>query len=249
MRLSLKIAKRDFLGLFGSSFYWVLVGLSSLLLSAAFIRTVLSFIAQQTQVGGGNIHLAVVVSHISWVNMILLFVIPSITMRLIAEEKKQRSFDLLLTLPIKSHEIAIGKTLAAFFSASIIIFISMLYLLMLSFMTEVNFGPLFSSYVGLFLLTLIYSAVGVFCSSITTSTILSAILAITFNISLFILNGVGQSIEGKVLSSVVTHLEIVGHFSHFLKGVLSVPSLVLLLSISVFFIYLTHKSIETVRWK
>lgn len=249
MSKALVIAKRDFVSLVTSPMYWSILGFCSLIWSGSFIRIMYAFIQQQAMQGGNNLHMTVILSHISWVNVILLFCIPILTMRLFAEEKAQHTFDLLLTSPVNSTQITIAKVLSGYLIVVLMIAISFLYPISIMFMADVEIWPLLVGYLGLSLMSLVYVCVGAFSSSLTSSVLLSAVIAIVLNLGIFIVSGLGESFSGTGFSKVLLHLDLNSHFWQFMKGVISIKSLVLLLSVSLFFIFLTQRVVESTRWR
>jgi ABC-2 type transport system permease protein len=129
MRGILTIACKDFKNLLKSPMFYVIAGLCTLLWSFSFMRALLDFAEQSRSMmqpgaeSGLNIQRGVFLSHISQINLLFIFVVPAFTMRLLAEEKKARTYDLLLTSPVSATQIVLGKFLAGLGSAGVLIFI------------------------------------------------------------------------------------------------------------------------------
>ena len=132
IRQTMSIAKKDFVQIVSSPMFFVILGVSCFFWSFVYVRALITFASQSmnmpvqmAQEGGGmNIHYHVFFSLLAQVNLILLFVVPALTMRLFAEEKKLKTFDLLLSAPLTSTQIVIGKFLAAYQCSFIIILVS-----------------------------------------------------------------------------------------------------------------------------
>ena len=249
------ITKKDFKSLLWSPLFFVWAGISFVFLSYIFPRDLFRFAmsyAMPAFGGGGsqerNIHFDVFVAHISYMNLILLLSIPVLGMKLLAEEKQNRTFDLLMTSPLSSLQMVLGKYLALLSLVSVFLFFSLLYPLSTAFFTEIPLGPLFSSYLGLFLLVGLYSAIALFASSLSDSLFLSAFIGMILNIglwSVFQQGGAGASLSASVMS----YLSLSSHLTSFIKGSISISSVLFFLIGVVFFLFLVFKSVEFIRWR
>jgi ABC-2 type transport system permease protein len=196
-----------------------------------------------------NLHYMVFVPHISYVNLIFIFAIPALTMRLVAEEKKLRTYDLLLTAPISATEIALGKFLAGFGTAMALVAVAFLYPLITAFFADFPWGPLLTSFLGLAFVAGAYVAVGLFASSLTESIMLSVVMALIFNLILwFISQGVSFS-DNPTFTAIMEHLSVGQHFLAFLKGSFEVSAIVFFLSCATLFVFLSQRVIESSRWR
>ena len=251
----LTIAWKDFSTVGLSPLFFLCLGLSCIFLSYVFPRELFqfasSYLMPQMLQGGQekNIHFHVFVSHISYVNLLFLFCIPAFCMKMLAEEKKNRTFDLLMTTPISSWQICLGKYLALAGLLLCFVLITLLYPLMTAFWTEIPVGPLVSSYIGLFLLALLYAAVGLFASSLTSSLVLSVIMGIILNIALWFLSSGVDFSDQPIFVSFMEYLSLNEHLTNFIKGSLVVSSFVFFLSFISFFLFLVYKVIEFSRWR
>ena len=249
------VAIKDFKSIALSPLFFGWVGISFVFLSYNFPRDLFRFAmtyAMPTfgQAGnpGQNIHLSVFAAHISYINLILLFTVPILGMKLLAEEKRNRTFDLLMTSPLSSLQMILGKYFALIMSLALFLLFSLIYPLSTGFFVEIPLGPLFSSYIGLFLLASLYSAVSLFASSLSQSLFLSAFIGMILNIGLwFISSQQGQS--SGFWSSFMDYMSLSTHLTNFIKGSLVISSLVFFLSLIVFFLFLVFKSVEFTRWR
>lgn len=254
MRAVLTIAKKDLRNLLVSPMFYIIAGLCSLIWSYSYLRNFLTF-AERSRVymqpgmdAGMSLQGQVFLMHISYANLLFVFLIPALTMRLLAEEKRMRTFDLLLTSPITATEIALGKFLAGWGAAMALVGLSFLYPMISRVVTEFPMAPLLSAYLGLSLVAGAYVAVGLFASSLTESIMLSVIMGLIFNLCLwFISQGVSES--GGMLASVLEYLALGQHFSGFVTGAVKSSSLVFMLSLVGLFVFLTQRVIESARWR
>lgn len=254
MRAILTIAKKDLRNLLFNPLFYIIAGLCSLIWSYSYLRNFLTF-AERSRIymqpgmdAGMSLQGQVFLMHISYANLLFVFLIPALTMRLLAEEKRMRTFDLLLTSPITATEIAIGKFLAGWGAAMVLVGLSFLYPLISRVVAEFPMAPLLCAYLGLSLVTGAYVAVGLFASSLTESIMLSVIMGLIFNLCLwFVSQGVSES--GGVLSSIVEYMALGQHFSNFITGAIKTSSLVFMLSLVGLFVFLTQRVIESARWR
>ena len=253
MRAILTLAGKDLRNLLTSPLFYVIAGLCSMLWSSIFIRAFFTFagrsqaFAQSGMEGGANIHQQVFLPHINIINLLFVFVVPALTMRLLAEEKRLRTYDLLLTSPISATDIAVGKFLAGWGAVALLAGISFLYPLSTGLVASFPMGPLISSYVGVLLVSGAYVAVGLFASSLTESILLSVILGLVFNLLLwFIAQAAG---EGSSYASFFEYLSIGHHYVTLVLGAYKLNSLVFLLSLIGLFVFLTQRVVESSRWR
>jgi ABC-2 type transport system permease protein len=248
------IAWRDFKTLVTSPMYMLIAGVCSVVWSYIFIRAAIEFsnmsqMAKSQGQEGMNIFYNLFFPHISVIHLILIFAVPVLTMRLLSEEKKLRTFDLLLTAPITSADIAVGKFLAGFGAAAILAGISFLYPLMISTIAEFNWLPLFAAYIGLLLVLGLYVAVGLFTSALTESAMLAVILAMVFNIAFWFVGQNADAVESTTMFSLLNHMSLSQNFAAFLKGTLKFGSGVFFVSLIAFFVFLAERVIESARWR
>jgi ABC-2 type transport system permease protein len=257
MRNILTITGKEFRGYFNGPTIYIVAGLFSTFLSFTFFMLLRHFSQKSTffmmqtqgQGEGLNLHNEVMVGLISNINLILLILIPFLTVRLFAEEKKMRTFDLLLTSPITSAQIVIGKYLAGLFAVWLLISLSFIYPVGVSFFAEIQWGPLVSAYIGLFLIAAMYVAIGIFASSLTESVILAGFIAIILSLGLWFIAWSSIVVENPIWTSVLEHLSVSHHFGEFVKGSLQLVGLVFTLSIVAVYCFLTERVVESARWR
>ncbi len=256
MRATTTIAWKDFRILVFSPMFYLIAGFCCILWSYSYMRNIIQF-AAQSMMGGGmmggggnmNIQYTVFMAHISQINLISIFAIPALTMRLLAEEKKLRTYDLLLTAPITATDIAVGKFIAAFGAAFVLTFISFLYPLGTGLFATFAWGPLLTAYLGLLLVLALYSAVGLFASSLTESVVLSVVLGVILNLVLWFLSQGADLSDMPWLTSVMEHLSIGQQFMTFIKGSIKISAVTFLVSFIVMFVFLTQRVVESARWR
>jgi len=248
------ITRKDFKSLFFSPLFFVWAGISFVFLSYIFPRDLFRFAmsyAMPAFGGGGqerNIHFDVFVAHISYMNLILLLSIPVLGMKLLAEEKQNHTFDLLMTSPLSSLQMILGKYFSLILLVSIFLLFSLLYPLSTLFFVELPLGPLFSSYLGLFFIVALYSALALFASSLSRSLFLSAFIGTILNVGVWFISQQGEP-GSSLFKNVMSYLSLSSHLTLFIKGSISTSSVLFFLTVIVFFLFLVFKSVEFIRWR
>lgn len=181
-------------------------------------------------------------------NIVMLLMMPLLTMRLLAEEKKNGTFELLMTYPIRDIETVLGKFAACFLVFAIMLGLTLVYPFFLSFFGTVELGPLVSNYLGLILMGSAFIAFGMFTSSLTSNQIVAAVLSFGA-LLLFWLIGYSSDAAGPVLGGILRHLSLLNHFENFSKGVIDSRDVIYYLNFTVFCLFLTLRSLESNKWR
>jgi len=179
-------------------------------------------------------------------SIVLLLLIPMITMRLYAEEKRSGTIELLLTSPITDLQIILGKFLGAFLLFGTMIVITFGYIGTLFIYGNPFARPLMAQALGLFLFGGSLLALGMWISTFTKNQIVAAVVSFAAFLLLFVLNWVTAYSNGAV-SRVLSYLSLTTHFSAFAKGVIDLKDLVYYLSVIVLGIFLTARSVEALK--
>lgn len=194
----------------------------------------------------GYASLSIFFSIAPWV---LLFLIPTITMRSISEEYKLGTFELLRTLPLKPNHIIIGKYLGALGIIIVAILPTIIYVFSLQYLSTIggiDFGQTAGSYIGLFLLSALYTAIGICISSYTNNTII-AFLATAFICFLFYSGFEAFSKLVVFTSSIGYYIEMLGiafHYRSISRGVIELRDIVYFITTSFFFLLLAQRKLN-----
>jgi ABC-2 type transport system permease protein len=182
------------------------------------------------------------------ISVILLLLMPLVTMRLFAEERRSGTIELLLTYPVRDGAVLIGKYLAALAVYGVMLAATLVYPALVLYFARVEWGVLLTGYLGLLLMGATFLAVGVFASSLTENQIVASIT--TFG-ALLIFWVIGWSADyvGGVVGRVLTHVSLLEHFDSFAKGVLDTKDVVYYLDFTIIGLFLTLRSLEARRWK
>jgi ABC-2 type transport system permease protein len=176
-----------------------------------------------------------------------LALIPAITMRLLAEERKSGTIELLTTKPVQDAEIVLGKFLAAWTLVGIALAPTLIYYITIAFLGNIDNGPVIGGYVGLILMAGVYVSVGLFASSITENQIVAFIIALLLVATLFILDKILIFVPGW-MTSMVEYLGVDFHFSSIARGVIDTRNIVYFVSVAGFALYLSVLSLERRKW-
>jgi ABC-2 type transport system permease protein len=181
--------------------------------------------------------------------IVLLLVLPLLTMRLFAEERKLRTFELLMTSPIGINEIVFGKFLGAY-----VIFLGLLGLtglvpLVLSMYSSFDWNPILTGYLGLALLGALFVAAGVLASALTENQIVAAFLSFGLLLLVWLLGGLGAILGDTPLGNMFSYLSFFEHFDRLVRGLIDTKDLVYFLCSLVLLLFLAHRVVESQRWK
>ncbi len=182
------------------------------------------------------------------INIILLFLVPILTMRLFSEEKKSKTDELLYTSPVSISQIILGKYFASVFVLLVMLFLNSLLSVFVFAFGNPEVLPLLNGYLGLFLIGAAFMALGLFFSSLTENQIVAASLGFGFFLLFFVLNWASQ-FTGGIWRSVLNYLSFFQHFDDMTRGILDTTDIVYYLSLIFFGLFLTHSVIQSRRWR
>ena len=266
MRKALAIARKELSIYFTTPWAYVVLTAMSLLASFFFVGMLQAFkkVQSDARIYGWNalppdwsvyrnLTDGVVVQLWAVVLVIVLFVAPFLSMGLLAREKRHRTFELLMTTPVRPWEIVLGKYLAGLGVMFAALAICLLYPLLLAAFgysesgAALEWSTVLLGFGGLMLWGATCIAVGMFISALTESEMLAAMITFAVLLPWMLLEGVAQSAE-EPLRSVVSYVSFNVQLREMMRGVLEVKPLVFLGSVIVFFLLLTHRAIEARRW-
>ena len=182
------------------------------------------------------------------ISVILLLLMPLVTMRLFAEERRSGTIELLLTYPIRDGAVLLGKYLAALAMDGVMLLFTLVYPAVVLYFARVEWGVLGAGYLGLLLMGATFLAVGIFASSLTENQIVASI--ITFGILLiFWVIGWSADYAGGPWGRVLSHISLLEHFDSFAKGVLDTKDILYYVNFTIVALFLTLRSLEARRWK
>jgi ABC-2 type transport system permease protein len=180
--------------------------------------------------------------------IIAMFLLPGLTMRLLAEEKRQGTIELLQTSPLTNWQITLGKFAGAwlFYLAMLAatgVFISLLFVF-----GNPETQPLLVGYLGLFLVGGCFIALGLLFSAFTENQIIAFVSALAMNLILLSIGWL-SSFTGPTLSSILTYLSPIDHLDDFTKGILDSKHVIFYASFIFALLLFTHLVLESARWR
>jgi len=184
-----------------------------------------------------------------WIILILVFVLPMLTMRLVSDELRVGTIETLMTAPITEIEVVLGKFCGAFVFYLILLAALLLYPLLLQMYGSVDSKLLLCNYLGLLLVGGLYISVGLFFSSCTKHQVIAVLLSFALlALMTFASHALAQLVEGwpRVL---LQQLSIRSHFYDFVRGMLDLNHVVFFLTTTAFFLFVTVKRLEMRRWQ
>ncbi|MDO8686253.1 MAG: ABC transporter permease [Clostridiales bacterium] len=185
--------------------------------------------------------------HLSTMSFILIFFVPILTMRILAEDRKNGTEVLLITSPVSLTAVVIGKYLASLFVFLVIVGISFVYPIILIAYGGTLTVTLVGSYLGFILLGAALISVGIFASSLTENQVVAAVIGFVSLLIMWVADSIGPMIGGFI-SKILSWFSVLSRFSDFSKGILGLSPVVYYLSFISVFLFLTIRVIEKRRW-
>jgi len=179
---------------------------------------------------------------------VVLFLIPVLTMRLMSEEKKSRTEQLLMTAPISRFSIIAGKYLSALCVFLIAVSGTLAVSVIASFYGKVDWPCVIGNYAGLFLLGAAQIAICLFLSSITESQVIAAVLGFAVSLLLMLIDAVSYVIRSPLLQRVFSYLSFRERYAPFTLGIIEIRNVVFFISVTALFGVLSTAVLERKRW-
>jgi len=195
-----------------------------------------------------NLNQMVVVPLLHNMSVLLIFIVPAITMRMFPEEKRAGTYELLLTSPVRVGEIVLGKFLGGLVLVLLMVALSGLFGLLLIVYGNPELPMMLSGYLGLALMGTVFLAIGTLISSFTDNVVIAYVGALFTLLVLYTIGWLGETIQG-VGGGLVRYASITEHFTELTKGVIDTKDLVYFATLLVIGIFLTQRSVESVRWR
>ncbi len=181
--------------------------------------------------------------------LVYIFFIPAITMSLIAREKNLGTMEVMSTLPLKDMDFVLGKFLSALSLIVIGLLITLIHFLTLTQVgTNVDYGAVFTGYLGLALAGAVYSSVGIFASSLTDNQVVAFIIGIFIVIIFFLMDKMLMFVPVS-LTGLIQFLSVDYHLSNISRGVIDSRNLIYFSSVTGFFLFMTVRVLENRRWR
>lgn len=180
--------------------------------------------------------------------MVLMVFVPLLTMRLLSEDKRQKTDQLILTAPVSLLSIVMGKFLAAYAIFAIGVAVMPVYGFVMSTFATVSWLPIWGNTVGLLLLGGIFVSIGLFISSLTENQMIAAIGGFFINLMILLMNTLKSALPNGFLQDVLSSISVYSRYSEITSGIFSLSSLIFFVSVIFIFLFLTVRVLEKRRW-
>jgi ABC-2 type transport system permease protein len=256
MRNVFAICKRELLAFFVSPIaYFVITGFT--LLVGFFFFNYLSYFARAMEMAamismrGGevpNLNQTVIEGVFQTMVVILVFLIPLLTMRTIAEEKRRGTFELLITSPVSVSQIVLGK-----FASIAIVLIVMLSVNLIFPALLIKYGnpevlPILSGFLGVVLCSLGFASIGMAVSSFTENQVVAGVASMVTLLLLYVIQAPAESLGGTA-AEVFRYLSPIDQLQDLLRGIITLKSIAYFLSLTVIGLFLSQRALEAYRWR
>ena len=180
--------------------------------------------------------------------IVLMVFVPLLTMRLLSEDKKQKTDQLILTAPVSLLSIVMGKFLAAYAIFAIGVAVMPVYGFVMSTFATVSWLPIWGNTVGLLLLGGIFVSIGLFISSLTENQMIAAIGGFFINLMILLMNTLKSALPNGFLQDVLSSISVYSRYSEITNGIFSLSSLIFFVSVIFILLFLTVRVLEKRRW-
>jgi|TARA_B100000315_G_C14592889_1_gene596917 ABC-2 type transport system permease protein len=180
--------------------------------------------------------------------VVLLIILPMLTMRSFSEEKKTGTIELLLTYPVKDIEVILGKFFGCMGILTLMLLLSIPCVALIELFGNPEWGVVASGYFGLFLIGAAFISLGIFMSSLTENQIIAAVLSFSALLVLYLI-GYSAGFAGETMSRVLEYISFTFHLRNFAKGVIDSSDVMYYFIFTVFFLFLSMRSLESKRWR
>ncbi len=248
--MMLTIARREFTAMFRSPLAWVILAVVQLILGFMFLSQLESFAILQPQLlryeNTPGVTDIVVSPLMEMAAVVLLMIMPLITMRSLAEEKRNRTLTLLLSAPLRLGDIVLGKFLGIFGFIAVLLGLLLLMPLSLYLGTSLDAGKLFSIWLAMILLLSAFSAIGIFLSSLTDNQTIAAVTTFGALLLLWIIEW-GAGSDSGATGELLGYISLLRHHQAMMAGVFDSSDLAYYLILVGGFLGLTIRQLDRER--
>lgn len=230
------IFKREMMGFFYSPIAYVLIAIF-LIFSGYFFATILALTQQAT-----------LSYSLANTQFILSIIAPIITMKLLSDEVRSGTIEMLMTAPVTDFEVVFGKFLAAWFLYLVMLAPTLLYVVFLQWVGQPDMGPVLSSYIGLALMGLMFISIGLMMSAFTRSQMIAGISGIVTLVILFFM-GYAASGTATWYAAALQYLGTYSHWEPFTKGMVNTKDILYYVTITALCLFITVRMVESRKWR
>lgn len=196
-------------------------------------------------ISGNSSNLAYVYSNMF---VIIIFLIPIITMKSLAEEKRQKTDQSLLTSPVSLTDVVLGKFLGAFVLFAMCCVVFLVYALVISFFTTPDWAVILCTLLGILLLGAALIAINVFISALTESVVIAAVAGMGVGLLIYMMNTFTSYISVSWITAIINKIDFVNYYTNFTYGLLNIADIIFFLSVTGLFLFFTVRILEKRRW-
>ncbi|MFZ3090486.1 MAG: ABC transporter permease subunit [Nitrospirota bacterium] len=182
------------------------------------------------------------------ISVIMLLLMPLLTMRLFAEEKRSGTIELLLTYPVRDIEVVMGKFAACVAIFGIMLIFTFIYPVLIKIYGQPELGPIITGYIGLFLMGAAFISFGVFASTLTENQVVAAVLSFGV-LLLFWMMGYTLAFADPGLIGIMSYIALMQHLEGFAKGVIDSGDVIYYLNFIMLCLFLTLRALESKKWR
>ncbi|HWL94136.1 MAG TPA: ABC transporter permease [Phycisphaerae bacterium] len=227
-------------------------------LSAAFLSPVAYIVAavflvasgylfmSNTLIDGGEASMRFMLDTMAW---LLIFAVPMLTMRQLADEFATGTIETLMTAPVSDMEVVLGKFFGALIFFVALLLTTLMHVILLSRYGQQDIPAVLYGYVGMILLGGLYIAVGLFSSSLTKHQLVAAIIGVAVLALMTVLIDALASFQGGQWRVVLSNINVLHHYHNFSRGIFDTKDIVFFLTGTALFLFLTVKVLESKRWR
>ena len=230
-----------YLALAGYFFYALLIAFNQTL-------QIYSMMRNPELIARFNLNQMVIVPLLANLSVLLIFIVPAITMRMFPEEKRAGTYELLLTSPLRVSEIVLGKFLGGLVLVLLMVLLSGIFGLLLRVYGKPEVPMMLAGYLGLALMATVFLAIGTLVASFTDNVVIAYVGALFALLVLYTVGWLGDTLQGGG-AQLIKYLSITDHFQELTKGVIDTRDLVYFFTLLVVSLFLTQRSVESVRWR
>jgi len=236
MNATLDIAQRELKSFFVSTIAWIVM--------AAFLL-ISGFLFSAILLSTNEASLRYLISNLS---VILLFIAPFLTMRLLAEENRLGTVELLLTNPVRDVEVVVGKFLGVMGFVIVMLLFTLYFPGLLFAFGTPDVGPMAAGYAGVLLQAAAFVAIGLAVSSMTQNQIVAAFLSFAILLVMWLSDSMSNYL-GKPLADIMKYISVTSHFQDFSRGVIDSSHIIYFVSVAVAALFVAYLSLQTRRWR
>ena len=181
--------------------------------------------------------------------LVLFLLVPPMTMRLFAEERRSGTIEVLMTSPVTETQVVVGKFLAALTFYMFLWLPTLIYVAVVQHYSSVDWGPVGASFLGILGIGAVFVSAGVFASSVSRNQVVAASLAFAILILLFSFGVLENLFNAQWLKQGFAYLDLWSHMDDFSKGIVNTRRLVYCASLTVFFLFLSARALEANKWR